>query len=259
MKISAKVLWFLGALALAGTPACKEEPPTPAKIHLDKGDEFLADNKWKEAAEEYGKSVEADPKQEKTWEKKAYCHMMAGELEASEAAALKTMEFRPEPAKKAELYRTIANMYLNKGDRDHAEKSFNEAIKVDPSDDQSMSWIAEIWSQRGGARDMKAPAVPDALSKAIEWYDKVIALKPNDPAAYANKRIALGRLMETEKVAKDAAEKAATDAGKDKAKADEATAEAAKHAAKMDELKKTMDETTKKLVEANKAASAAKK
>jgi tetratricopeptide (TPR) repeat protein len=258
MKISAKALWFLGIVALASTPACKEAP-TPAKIHLEKGDEFLTDSKWQEAAAEYGKSLEADPKQEKVWEKKAYCHMQAGEMEASEAAILKTLDFKPDAAKKAEVYRSLAGIYMSKNAQDKAEKAFLEAAKLDPNDDQSLSWLGEIYSQRGGARDMKAPGVPEALEKAIEFYDKAIALKPADAGAYVNKRIAIGKWMESERVQKEASEKAALDAGADKAKADEATAAAEKHKAKMDELKTKLDETTKKLGEANKSAAAAKK
>jgi tetratricopeptide (TPR) repeat protein len=253
MKISTKALWFLWAIGLAAVPACKD-PPTPAQIHLEKGDEFLADNDWKNAAEEYGKSLEADPKQEKVWEKKAYCHMQAGDIEASETAILKTLDFKPDPAKKAEIYRSLAGMYMQKQQFDKAELKFQEAVKLDPNDDQSLSWLGEIASSRGGARDMKAAAVPEQLFKAIEYYDKVIEKKPADPIAYVNKRIAILKLSEHERLQKESFEKAAEEAGSDKAKAEEAKAEAEKHKAKMEEYKAKLEEATKKLAEVNKNA-----
>jgi len=258
MKIATKARCFLGPVALvsvlAFVPACKDAPPTPAQIHLEKGDELLVAEDFKGAAEEYGKSLEADPKQEKVWEKKAHCHMQAGDMDAAQEAILHTIEFKPDPAKKAEVYRSVAGIWMSKGDKDKAEKNFIEATKIDPNDDQSLSWLGELYSQKGGARDMKAPAVPEALEKSIEWYDKAIAVKPADPAAYVNKRIAIGKLMTHFTALKDAAEKAAQEAGKDKEKADAQTAEAEKHKARVEELKKKLDETTQKLGEVNKAA-----
>ena len=104
------------------------------------------------------------------------------------------------------------------------------------------------------ARDMKAPAVPESLQKALEYYDKAIEVNPNEPALYLNKRIVMAKYMDDERQKKVAAEQAATDAGADKEKAEAATAEAAQHQAKMDEFKKQFEELTKKLVEVQKAA-----
>ena len=41
MKIRTKILWFAFSIALAGAPACKEEPKGPAVTHLKAGDEAL--------------------------------------------------------------------------------------------------------------------------------------------------------------------------------------------------------------------------
>lgn len=256
MKIRTKVLWFAFTLALAGAPACKEEPKGPAVTHLKAGDEALAAGDFAKAAEEYGKSLEADPKQEKVWEKKAVSHKGAGDLAKAEEAILKTLEFKPDAAKKAEVYANLGSVYMEKNDTKNAERSYNEAIKLNPNDSMALAWLAEFAARRGGARDMKAPIVPEELKKAIELYDKVITIKPEDPGTYTNKRIALGRLMENERLQKEAATKEAEEAvkAKDKAKEDDAKARADKHQAQMDDYKKQLDELGKKIGEVMKAA-----
>ncbi len=256
MKIRTKVLGFVAVLALAGAPACKEEPPSPAKIHLDKGDDFLIANEFAKAAEEYGKSLEADPKQEKVWEKKAHCHKEAGDMDAAEAAILKTLEFKPDAVKKAEVYGSLAGIYMSKNAMEKAEKNFLEAVKLNPNDEASLKWLGEISSQRGGARDMKAPPVEEHLKKAVAFYDKVIALVPADSGVVVNKRIAVGKLMEHERLMKEAATKEVEEAvkAKDKAKEDEAKARADKHQTQMDAYKTQLDELGKKIGELMKAA-----
>lgn len=253
MKLSSKVFWVFGVLALLGAPACKKDP-TPAEIHKEAGDEFLRNNEFAKAAEEYGKSIEADPKQEKLYENKAFCHMNAGDMDSAEATILKTLQFKPDDAAKAAVYYNLAGIYMSKNDMDKAEKNFEKTIELNPKDDQALTWMGEIWSKRGGARDMKAAPVPAALEKAIAYYDKAIEAKPEIPGPYVNKRIAMGKLMESERLAKEAAEKEATDAGKDKDKAAAATAEAEKHKAKMDDLKTKMEELGKKIGEVMKNA-----
>lgn len=253
MKISAKVIWFLGALALAGAPSC-EKKPTPAEVAKEAGDEFLRNNEFAKAAEEYGKAIELDPKQEKLYENKAFCHMNAGDMDAAETTILKTLDFKTNDAEKAAVYANLAGIYMGKQAVDKAEKNFQKAVELNPKDDASLAWLGEIWSQRGGARDMKAAPKPEELEKAIAWYDKAIAARPEVPASYVNKRIAMGKLMEYERLQKEAAEKEAQDAGKDKEKADKATAEAEKHKAKMDDWKNKLEELGKKIGEVMKNA-----
>jgi len=256
MKIRSMFLWIGCALALAGAPACDEGPKGPAAEHQKKGDEFLAASDYTKAAEEYGKSLAADPKQEKVWEKKAFSHKEAGDMAAAEEAILKTLDFKADAAKKAEVYANLAGIYMSKNDMEKAEKNFNEAVKLNPNDTGSLKWLGELAARKGGARDMKAPPVEEHLKKAAEYYDKVIALEPNDSGTYVNKRIVVGKLMEAERLKKEAAAKEAEEAvtAKDKAKEDDAKARADKHGAQMDEYKKQLDDLGKKIGEIMKAA-----
>src|SRR5687767_13896484 len=106
MKTLGKMVLMLGALARSGTTACNKEPDL-ATVHRDAGNKHLKNSEWKQAADEYGQSLQADPKQEKVWEKKAYAHVQAGDIEQADATLLKSMEFMSDVAKKAEMYRNL--------------------------------------------------------------------------------------------------------------------------------------------------------
>jgi tetratricopeptide (TPR) repeat protein len=250
MKL-AKVMVALGALAL-GAPAC-EKKPDEAEIHRDAGREHLDKQEWAQAAAEYDLSLKADPNQEKVWEQKAYVHMQAGEKDKAAAAFSKTADFKKEPAKKAEVYRNLAGMFMQgEGELDKAENYFNEAIKIDPKDDASYAWLGELYSRRGGARSNDAKAEPAHLEKAMQYYDKASGANPSNPNNYLNKRIILAKLTQFEQNQKDLAEGEARTSAKDPAKVAEAKAKAEQHAARADEYRKQMEETTKKFVEAQK-------
>ena len=249
---------LLVAAALALATGCK---PDPATEHREKAINFANQSQWKEAVAEYALSLQADPKQEKLWEEKAYAHMQLQENEPFEEAMVKLAELTPDNVKKAEIYRNIGGVFVQKGLADDAEKNFMKAVALNPKDDQSLGWIAEIWAQRGGARAMSVPAKPEALDKALEFTDKVIALKPNETAAYINKRIALTKYLDYWQQQKASADKDAI-FEKDKEKRKEFLTKGDAAMLQMDKYKKLLDETSQKLAEAAKhpqpAPSAAK-
>lgn len=238
----------LGAAALALASGCK---PDPATEHREKAINFANQSQWKEAIEEYAQSLQADPKQEKLWEEKAYAHMQLQENEPFEQAMVKLAELKPDNVKKAEIYRNIGGVFVQKGLADEAEKNFMKAVALNPKDDQSMGWIAEIWAQRGGARAMGVPAKPEALDKALEYIDKVIALKPDETAGYINKRIALTKYLDYWQQQKASADKDAV-AEKDKEKRKEHLARGDAAMPNIEKYKKMLDETSKGLAEAAK-------
>jgi tetratricopeptide (TPR) repeat protein len=143
---------------------------------------------------------------------------------------------------------------MQKQEIERAEKYFNEALSFDPNDDVSLGWLGEIYSTRGGARDGRAAAVPEHLDKAMGYYDKVIAIKPDSLTAYVNKRIILVKYATHEQRQKEAKEQEAKDSAGDKAAVEAAKAAAEKHQARIDELKKQVDEVTKLLTAAQKKA-----
>jgi tetratricopeptide (TPR) repeat protein len=237
------------ALAFSLATGCK---PDAATQHRDKASEFANQSQWKQAAEEYGLSLQADPSQGELWEQKAYAHLQLKQFEEVEAAMSKLAESRSDPIKKANAYREIGGMWVQQGLNDKAEPFFVKASQINPKDDQTLNWLAEIYAQRGGARANAAPAKPEALDKALEYLDKVTALKPNESAGYVNKRIALTKYMEYEQLQKaDALKEAAIE--KDAAKAKDLQTKGDQAQAQFDKIKKQFDEVNQKIGELAKA------
>jgi tetratricopeptide (TPR) repeat protein len=243
-------LALIGALAIALATGCK---PDPATQHREKANEFANESKWKEAAEEYGLSLQADPSQGELWEQKAYAHLQLKQFEEVEKAMIKLADSRSDPPKKAATYRNIGGMWVQQGFNDRAEPFFLKAVQIDPKDDATLNWLAEIYAQRGGARANNAPAKPEALDKALEYLDKVTALKPNETAGYVNKRIALMKYMEYEQKQKADAVKEASQE-KDAAKVKDLQAKGDEAQARFDKIKKQFDDVNQKIGDISKAA-----
>jgi len=235
---------LLAFLAAASFFACKEPEPSPAIPHFTKGDQLFRANDFAAAAEEYAQALKLDPKQDtKTWEKAAFTYLKAGNHDKAGEYLLKGLETKPSADYKLETYKNLAGMFLQAGNLDQAEHWYGEVMKLDPKDDQSLTWLAEIASIRGGARSQKAPVSVPQLETAISRYDQVIVMTPATPTPYINKRIALIRyanhLNEQIEQTKD----------KDVQK---------KLQARVEELKVRLDVTTKKLSEVSKAARASR-
>jgi tetratricopeptide (TPR) repeat protein len=254
MKRLGKVGLVLGVLALGGPLGCADEKAEAAKTHRIKGSDHMSKKEWKEAAAEYALSLEADPKQEKTWEKKAFAHMQLGQMAEASQSVMKIMEMKSTSAEKAEVLRTLASMHMQAGTTEDAEKYFNEALKLEPKDEASLGWIAEIYAQRGGARSMTATIVKEDLEKALNYYDQVLAINVNSANTYLNKRVVMGRLLEYERQQKGMALSEAAENAKDKTIVAEANARAEEHQKRMDEIQAQFTEMTKKFSEAQKAA-----
>jgi hypothetical protein len=136
-----------------------------------------------------------------------------------------------------------------------------------PTDEESFSWLGDMYAQRGGARDMKATAVPADLEKSYGYYEKAAALKPDKPDAYVMLRVVMTKYHAYYMKEKEDAEAEAKllekskgkDKDKDKEKAAEATARAEKAKTAMEAAQKKIDDATAKLTEATKKAAEAKK
>lgn len=236
--------WLASAAVAALLVACQEDKPNPATPHLTKGDQHFRANEFAAAAGEYAEALKLDPKQDaRFFEKIALAYMRSGNHDKTAEMLFKGLEMKATPEYKVETYKNVAGMYLQAGNLDKAEHWYTEVSKLDPKDVESMTWLAEISSIRGGARSQQAPASPQHLETAVSRYDEVIAMTPAVPAPYINKRIALI--------------KHANYVQEQRGKAHD-KAEQEKLAALFDKLKGRLDDTTKKLGEVNKAARAAK-
>lgn len=240
------------ALVVAAlSTSCKKEPDTAA-IHRNKGYALANEEKWPEALAEYELSLAADPKQEKLWEQKAFALLKTGKKDEAAQALLKTLEFKQEPKDKIAVYRNVAGMYLQAHAPVKAEQYFQEALKLDPNDVESMVWLGEISSQLGGARAMEAPAIPEHLDKALSYYAKATELNADNPTPLLNSRIALIKYIDYHRKQKEAADAEAAANAKDKVKLADAQARSADAQAKIDALKQRVELITPKLTEAMK-------
>jgi tetratricopeptide (TPR) repeat protein len=288
MKKLGRVGLVLGVLTLTGTMGCGDKPD-PAKEARAKATNHLNKKEFKLALEQYELAVQADPNSEKTWKEKAFTHQQvgehakaaeallkyvaitkdpnvkpdelyrviadefrqAGQPEEAEKALVKVMESKKTEAEKAELWRVIADQYLKAGNLDEAEVKFNEALKLNPKDEASLGWLAAIYSKRGGTENKDAVAVPEHLDKALAYLDQVIALNPEYPFTYINKRIVMAKYVMHEQQMLRIAQLEAKEARK-KAAADAAKARVAEHEQRAMEFQKQYEELTAKFTEAQK-------
>jgi tetratricopeptide (TPR) repeat protein len=241
MKIN---LGRIAALSLLTLVACKKEP-NPAEIHLTKANDLFRAQSYAEAGAEYDQALQLDPKQDlKIWEKAAFSYMKGGNADKAADILMKTTEIKKDAEYKLETLKNIAGIYHQAGNLEKADHWFSEVMKLDPKDEQSLGWLAEFSSIRGGARNNVGPVKPEHLEKAVERYDQLIALNPTAPGPYINKRIALGRLIGALGEQKNAPGLSADDAQKLQAR--------------IDGFKTALEATNKQLGEVNKAARAGK-
>ncbi len=248
---------FRSALALAALAllaACQRDPSI---VHREAGDELLAKSDFAGAAAEYAQSVALAPAQPKIWEKLAFAKLKAGDRDGGAEALAKLAEIETVPARKAEAYRNAAGVYLPDGDRAKAERFLLEAVRVDPSDEASLGWLGELASIAGGARVQVGPVVPAELDKAIGYYGRVIALRPESRAAHANRRIAIVKYLTALDDERGAQTARLARAGRDAAAAADAKERIAKAEAKRAELEKLLAESSAALAPAQKAAATA--
>jgi tetratricopeptide (TPR) repeat protein len=199
------LLCCLFALSI-GLTGCSK-PEDPAAVHRALGNDHARKADWAAAATEYGLSLQANPRDRKVWELKANAHLRLGQVREAAESLAKPAEYASDPVAKAESYRLVAGMYVEQRDFVEAEKAFAEALKFDPNDENSLSWLGEIASARGGARSMSDPLDPVWLMKAVAYYEKVIALNPENLFAYVNKRIVLTKFIALEEQERSLAEK----------------------------------------------------
>jgi tetratricopeptide (TPR) repeat protein len=246
-----KYLLLSSALLLV---SCKEDP---AEAHHRLAVDLYAKGKFAEAAAEYEETIKYNPNlDEKVQKKAAQAWMKVGEQEKAVAILERLANTKSGPDKIG-AYQEIASLYMSTSSFDLAESWFNKALALNPKDDQSLGWLAEIAAIRGGARSTSAQVKPDRLDLALKRYDDAIAANPKLVTPWINKRIVYIRYLDYEQKQMAAALADAETNKADKDTAADFTAEAAKHQANIDQMKASLEEATKKIGELNKAAKAA--
>ena len=234
--------------------ACSSGPDT-ATVERQAGDDLFKKQEFVQAAAAYQRSLEANPKQEKVYERMAAALMRAEKRDEAAQALVKTLEFKKDAAQKAEVYRNAAGVFLQSAERDKAKPYLQEALKLEPKDEASVSWLGELAAFRGGARSNEMPAVAEDLDEALVWYGKLTELKPESRPAWAHKRVVLVKytnlMIERQKAALESARQ------KRGADREEARARAAGFGQRAEAMKKQVEEIDRKLAELKKAQQAA--
>lgn len=241
------------SLSLVGCPE-----PDPAEAPRQAGNVAFKKGEFEKAGQEYEKAIAVEKKLEaKHYETAAFAYMKAGNLKKATELLLKTLDFKADTAGKLEVYRNITGMYLTANRGAEAESYFYEILKLEPKDAAAMGWLAEIASDRGGARSNTKPPVPAELDKALEWYAKVLEVQPDDVGPWVNRRIIYMKYSDYYAGQKSAAEADAEANKKDKDVAADFKKQADEAQAKMDEMQKLLAEANAKIGELNKAKAAA--
>jgi len=197
----------LGSLPLLLALACQSGPP-PALAHRLAGDDAYRKGEYAAAAAEYGLSLDADPRQLHVWETLAASRLRLGDTDGAAQALIRTLDLLPAAPQKAEVHRNVAGIYLQVRQRDQAEPHLIRALELVPQDESSLSWLAEIEAERGGARSAGAPADVEHLEKALGYYDRLTTLNPDNRTPWLHKRVVLSKYLAYLAVRKQAAEQA---------------------------------------------------
>jgi tetratricopeptide (TPR) repeat protein len=250
------LLFTLVALSIVPTGCSK--PEDPAALHRALGNEYARKVDWAAAATEYGLSLQANPHDRKVWELKANAHLRLGQVRQAAESLAKPAEYTSDPVVKAEAYRLVASLYVEHKEFGEAEKAFAEALKFDPRDELSLSWLGEFASARGGARSATDP--PDAawLTKAIAYYDQAISVNPNNLFTYVHKRVAINKYIAFEQQKKALADRLIQLERRDPSKVAAARAHVTESTARIEGFEKEIEELSKKIKELQ-AAEKAKK
>jgi tetratricopeptide (TPR) repeat protein len=171
------------------------------------GDVMLQAGQFEEAAEFYRLAIAAGPHDAKLLERRAYALLQTGRIEEAAEELLRSQDLLPDPARKAETLRNVAYVYLKSTTPEEAERYFQQALELKPDDTESLMWLGELASSRGGARSTEMAPISEHLEKAIAYYDQVLALDPDSLLATVNKRIAVMKLISLRKDQKEDAER----------------------------------------------------
>jgi len=199
------VLLLLLALSAAVT-GCKGRQDLGARDRRQ-GDTLLQAGQYGEAAEQYRLATEAAPEDPRLWERRAYALMQAGQMDEAAEALLQTQALATDDVRRAETLRNVAFVYLRSATPEKAERYFQEALALVPGDTESLMWLGEMASQRGGARSREAEAAAEHLERAIGYYDRVLSLEPDSLLATVNKRVAVLKLIRFHEQQRQAAER----------------------------------------------------
>ena len=187
--------WIVAAVFLG---SCDRSPEGKLAKHVKRGDEYVKEEKFKEAVIEYKNAVKAVPKDPAAHWKLAKASIEAKDIRTAFAELQKTVELDPN---NFEALGKLGEIYVMAGKKDEATQIADNLVKSRPNDPQGYILQSGLAVRAGkvdeGIAKLKKAAELDPkrirtlltignmylLKKdgksAREWYDKALAADPN--------------------------------------------------------------------------------
>jgi len=187
--------WIVMAVFVS---SCDRSPEAKLAKHVKRGDEYVKEEKFKEAVIEYRNAVKAVPKDAAAHWKLAKASIEAKDIRTAFAELQKTVELDPA---NFEALGKLGEIYVMAGKKDEAAQIADNLVKSRPKDPQGYILQSGLAVRAGkvdeGIAKLKKAAELDPkrirtlltignmylLKKdrkgAREWYDKALAADPN--------------------------------------------------------------------------------
>jgi tetratricopeptide (TPR) repeat protein len=187
--------WVVSAIFFG---SCDRSPEATLARHVKRGDEYVKEEKFKEAAIEYRNAVKADPKDPSAHWKLAKASIEAKDIRTAFAELQKTVELDPN---NFEALGKLGEIYVMAGKKDEAARIADNLVKSRPNDPQGYILQSGLAVRDGkvdeGIAKLKKAAELDPKrtrtlltignmyllkrdgKSAQEWYDKALAADPD--------------------------------------------------------------------------------
>lgn len=187
--------WIVAAVFFG---SCDRSPEAKLAKHVKRGDEYVKEEKFKEAVIEYRNAVKAVPKDPAAHWKLAKASLEAKDIRTAFAELQKTVELDPN---NFEALGKLGEIYVMAGKKDEATQIADNLVKSRPDDPQGYILQSGLAVRAGkvdeGIAKLKKAAGLDPKrirtlltignmyllkrdrKSAQEWYDKALAADPN--------------------------------------------------------------------------------
>lgn len=191
--------------------------------HTNRGVKYAQKKEYAKAVEEFTKAIERQPQDPKNYRNRGLTYRLLGEKKKSEADYAKAIELNPDTSK-ARMDR--ARMLLRARKPDAALKELSAVIAAQPRDGAALRLRAYIyleqgkWKQAIADYDVAINSIAEVdvegrtrrgfayrnleqYDKALEDFDKVIAVEPKNVEAYRRRVYVYRAMKQNEKAIAD--------------------------------------------------------
>lgn len=120
---------------------------------IREGNKFFNNKEYEKAELNYKKALEINDKEDRLWNNIGTAQYRGGNYSNADSSFFKTLEYAKTNKEKANAYYNIGNTRLQAGDYENSIKAYQNALKLDPTHDQSrynMAVATKIQEQQQG-------------------------------------------------------------------------------------------------------------